>query len=92
MSEIEIVERIKWRLSWLTCSLLAYVAIRNKKYDDHRAWMLRSFSVCWAAVTLRIWLPLSEISGIPFGESYPVIAWISWVPNLIIAQWLISKK
>ncbi len=79
-------------LTWLTCTLLAYIAIRNKKLDNHRAWMIRSFAVCWAAVTLRVWLPLSEISGIPFSESYPIIAWISWVPNLIVGQLIIMRK
>ena len=78
-------------LTWLTSTLLAYLAIRNKRLDDHRAWMLRSYAVCWAAVTLRVWLPLFGIIGIPYSEGYPIIAWISWLPNLAVAQWLIRR-
>ncbi len=77
-------------LTWLTCTMVAYMAIRNRKFDDHENWMIRSFAVCWAAVTLRIWLPLFELSGISFSQGYPIIAWISWVPNLFVAQWIIS--
>lgn len=78
-------------LTWLTCTLIAFMAIRNKRFSDHEKWMIRSFAVCWAAVTLRIWLPLAELSAIPFSQSYPVIAWISWVPNLLVAQWIIKR-
>lgn len=42
-----------------------------------------------AAVTLRIYLPFGIASGMPFEEAYPAIAWLCWVPNLIVAEWLI---
>ena len=48
--------------------------------------MIRNFALTFAAVTLRIWVPISFVSGIPFGVAYPLIAWLCWVPNLWIAE------
>ena len=35
---------------------------------------------------LRIYLPLSLTAGFDCADSYPVIAWLCWVPNLLVAQ------
>ena len=53
----------------------------------HRCWMIRSYALTFAAVTLRLELPLFFIFG---GMEYPVassyVAWLCWVPNLFIAE------
>ena len=60
---------------------------------DHRNWMIRNYSLTFAAVTLRIWLPLFIVLfGIEHFElSYAIIAWLAWVPNLIVAELFIRK-
>jgi uncharacterized membrane protein len=78
-------------LSWLYTGFRAYRAIRSRDILSHRRWMVRNFSLTFAAVTLRIWLPLSMVSGIPFEVAYPVIAWLSWVPNLLAAELLLRQ-
>ena len=45
----------------------------------------------FAAVTLRIYLPLSDLVGIDFDVAYPVIAWLCWVPNVIVAERLLVR-
>jgi uncharacterized membrane protein len=76
-------------LIWLAVTGMAYVAIRRRDFINHRAWMIRSFSLTFAAVTLRIYLPVSLIVGASFAHAYPIIAWAAWVPNLIVAEaWL----
>ena len=52
--------------------------------------MIRNFALSFAAVTLRLYLPPVFIFQLPFESSYAVIAWICWVPNLLVAQWLIA--
>jgi uncharacterized membrane protein len=74
---------------WIGATVTAYVWIRRRRIDLHRAWMLRSYSLTFAAVTLRIWLPLSQVAGLPFLPSYQAIAWLCWVPNLIAVEWLV---
>lgn len=57
----------------------------------HRAWMTRSFLLALAAVTLRIYLPLSGLVGLPFDVSYRLISWMCWVPNLLVAEVLVRR-
>jgi uncharacterized membrane protein len=71
---------------WLYTGLQAFLAIRRSSVDEHRKWMVRNFSLTFAAVTLRIYIPASVMAGIPFEVAYPVIAWVSWVPNLLVAE------
>jgi hypothetical protein len=54
--------------------------------------MIRSYALTFAAVMLRIYLPLSQVYGIPFEPAYQTIAWLCWVPNLIVAEWLILRQ
>lgn len=77
---------------WLATSGVAYARARARDYDAHRDWMIRSYALCLAAVTLRIYLPLSQIAGLPFEQAYPSIAWMCWVPNLIVAEWFIIGR
>ncbi len=77
---------------WVTTALIAWQKVLDRDIEAHRAWMLRSYAVTLAAVTLRIYLPLSQIAGIPFDEAYPAIAWMCWVPNLIIVEWFMIEK
>ncbi|MGH8618966.1 MAG: DUF2306 domain-containing protein [Burkholderiales bacterium] len=77
-------------LGWLYTGLRAYRAIRARDIAAHRRWMVRNFALTFAAVTLRLWLPASVASGIAFELAYPVIAWLCWVPNLLVAElWLV---
>lgn len=78
-------------LAWLTTGAVAYSRIRAGDTDLHREWMIRSFALTFAAVTLRIWLGVSQASGVDFDVAYPVIAWVAWVPNLLVAEWWIRR-
>jgi hypothetical protein len=71
---------------WLTTGLLAYRAIRAKRIEVHRHWMTRNFALTFAGVMLRVWMPMAVAADIPFDAAYPVVAWLCWVPNLVIAE------
>lgn len=76
---------------WFYTTLLAYLNIRNKRIAQHQKMMIFSYAACFAGVTLRIWLP---ILGIIFGDfitAYTIVAWLCWVPNLMVA-YLIKRK
>jgi uncharacterized membrane protein len=79
-------------VSWLVTTSMAYISIRNKEIEKHQQWMIRSYALTFAAVTLRIYLPLSQIAQIDFIDAYRVIAWICWIPNLLVAEWIIRKQ
>ena len=77
---------------WFFTTMKALIHIRNSEIDLHKVWMIRSYALCLAAVTLRIWLPLFIISGVSFNEAYLAVGWFCWVPNIIVAEWVISKQ
>ncbi len=77
---------------WLICTTMAFVSIRSRRVADHQVWMIRSYAATLSAVTLRIYLPISVMAGYEFAVVYPVIAWLSWVPNLIIADWFFVRR
>jgi uncharacterized membrane protein len=80
-------------LLWLITTMRAYLAIRQKQVNIHRAWMIRSYALTFAAVTLRIWLPFSLfVLHIDYFTAYPVISWLCWVPNLFVAELLIRNE
>lgn len=79
-------------LLWLVTGALAYRHIRLGHVQVHREWMIRNYALTFAAVTLRLWLPLFMALGYEFPEAYTTVAWLCWVPNLLIAEMVISKR
>jgi uncharacterized membrane protein len=78
-------------LGWLYTGARAYAAIRGRDVAAHRRWMVRNFALTFAAVTLRLWLPGSKVAGVEFELAYPAIAWLCWVPNLVVAELLFNR-
>ncbi len=79
-------------VGWLMTTVQAFLTIRRGDALAHQRWMIRSFALTYAAVTLRLYLPLSMAAGVPFEVAYPVIAWACWVPNLLAAEWLFVPR
>jgi hypothetical protein len=61
------------------------------RFVEHRRWMIRSFALILAAVTLRIYLPIVAIAHLPWLESYRAISFLCWVPNLIAAELYLAR-
>lgn len=53
--------------------------------------MIRNFALALAAVTLRVQLGTGIASGLSFETVYATVAWASWVPNALVAEWLIRR-
>ena len=79
-------------LAWLGTTCAGWRHIRAGRRNAHRDWMIRSYALTLAAVTLRIYIPLSQVNGLPFEEAYRAIAWLCWVPNLVAAEWFIRAR
>ncbi len=78
---------------WFLTTLQAFLTIRKKKVQLHREWMIRSFALSLAAVTLRIYMPFMQAVLLwSFDFSYSLIAWICWIPNLMVAEWIIISS
>lgn len=77
---------------WLYTTITAYKAIRSGDIELHQGFMIYSYALCFAAVTLRVWLPLLSIAFGDFVSAYRVVAWLCWVPNAVFAYFWVRKK
>ena len=54
--------------------------------------MMRNYALTFAAVTLRMELGLIGALGYEFEVAYPVVAWLAWVPNLVLVEWWLLAR
>ncbi|MCP3167799.1 DUF2306 domain-containing protein [Myxococcus qinghaiensis] len=78
-------------LVWLYTTASAYWLIKNRRVEEHRLMMTYSYAACFAAVTLRLWMPLLIHALGDFVSAYRVVAWLCWLPNLGVA-YLVSRR
>lgn len=90
-------------LLWAGTTWRAYRAVRGGDLANHRAWMIRSFALTYAAVTLRAWLGIlillqtitadGPVDGAHvFDTAYAVLPFLAWLPNLVVAEFLIRRR
>jgi len=62
---------------WLASTAQGIRLVMARRFDEHRVWMIRSAALTFAAVTLRLYLPLLFASGLPQDEAYTLVAWLA---------------
>lgn len=83
---------------WATFALLGLRAILRRDVRQHREWMTRTFALTYAAVTLRLWIPilmavfvlLGNEPDVAFAQAYAIVPFLCWVPNLFVAEWIVQ--
>ena len=79
-------------VAWMVTTAQAWRLAMARRIAEHRTWMIRSFALTFAAVTLRLYLPLAAMSGAHFFDAYRAISFLCWVPNLVLAEaWLAAR-
>ena len=75
---------------WVAFTLVAWLLVIKGRITPHIKMMRRSYALAFGAVTLRLYIFLFTLlgSGISFAHNYLIIAFLSWVPNLLVAEWL----
>lgn len=72
---------------WFVFTAIAVTEARKNNIEKHRKWMLRSYSLAFAAVTLRLYAFISSDSiNLSDPGSYEIIAWMSWLLNLVAVE------
>ena len=79
-------------LTWLFTTFRGYTSVRKKDIETHQKMMVYSYAACFAAVTLRIWLPLLSMSFGDFLPAYRIVSWLCWIPNILVAYFIIRRK
>jgi hypothetical protein len=79
-------------IMWFIFTGAAWYYAAKRKLLKHAECMLLSYSLTFAAVTLRVLvvvLSKLHVDGLRPLDAYVFVAWMSWVPNMIIAGLLI---
>ncbi|WP_426275166.1 DUF2306 domain-containing protein [Chryseobacterium sp. S-02] len=78
---------------WWYSTFKAYQLARHKNFKEHKQWMWRSFALTVSAITLRMWKVIIVYLFHPNPmDVYQIIAWMGWIPNIILIEYLITKK
>jgi hypothetical protein len=81
-------------IAWLYSGWRAYQAARHRKFLEHRIWMIRNYSLTFAAVLLRVFIVagfgIQSLSpSLSFGEIYTAAVWSSILISYLCAEWFI---
>ncbi|MGU3374228.1 DUF2306 domain-containing protein [Chryseobacterium sp. M5A1_1a] len=77
---------------WLSTTWIAVVQIRKGNVIKHQQFMIYSYACTFAAVTLRLWFPLLQSVTQDPANSYLAVAWLCWLPNLLVAYFINRKN
>lgn len=73
-------------VAWFGATVMGWRKAVAGRFDQHRRWMIRSLALTFAAVTLRLMLPLIPLAGLDFVDGYRAISFLSWIANLAVAE------
>jgi hypothetical protein len=92
-------------VAWFGTAVAGFRAARAHRYRDHERWMIRCFALTFAAVTLRLWLPILMLVQLPllhghyhgdshalFHTAYAVVPWLCWIPNLLVVEYYLRHR
>ena len=75
---------------WIWFTVLALQKLHQRMIEQHAQWMIRSYALALAAITLRVWkvVIIAAFHPAPM-DAYRIVAWLSGVLNLVLAELLI---
>lgn len=78
---------------WIYFTGAAIAKVIRGDIKSHREFLIRSFALTLSAITLRAWKYLLVFLFQPRPmDVYEIVAWLGWIPNLVIAEIIIRKK
>nr|WP_141983999.1 DUF2306 domain-containing protein [Saccharothrix saharensis] len=89
---------------WLAFTVAGFRMARQRRFVDHRRWMVRSFALTASIMSNRIWAVVAALALSPrldttFGGSEVALlqtisglaAWLGWVVPLLVAEWWLER-
>jgi len=77
---------------WLGTTMMGWRTVMKRDFQKHREWMIRSYALTLSAITLRAWKYAIVFAFEPRPmDVYRIVAWLGFVPNLLLAEWLIQR-
>ncbi|WP_372508538.1 DUF2306 domain-containing protein [Amycolatopsis iheyensis] len=87
-------------LLWLGFTVAGWRAVRQRRFADHRKWMIRSFAMCMNTLMTRALSPVGFLLVMPRGgdkgtmilTAATVSAVLSVLSLLLLSQWWLDRK
>lgn len=90
---------------WMTCTIAGFRAGRQRRYADHRRWMVRSVTLTMSIILARVFINAFKATVLPpphaggaaaltswFQTVSGMASWSSWViPMLLVEWWLVER-
>jgi uncharacterized membrane protein YozB (DUF420 family) len=70
-------------VAWLLAAAMAFRAVRNRRYDSHREWMIRSYVLVWSFVFCRLASRVPAVEDLGGGDAF---IWLAWVGPLVLGE------
>lgn len=79
----EAVSLLTLAFAWLAFAALGWRAGRNRRFQSHGHWMIRSYVLAWAFTFCRIASELAGANQLGGGAAW---IWLSWVAPMILCE------
>jgi uncharacterized membrane protein len=89
---------------WLAVTITGYRRARQRRFVEHRRWMVRSFALTASIITNRVWGAIAYVTLAPhldtlFQGNETMLAWtiaglatwLGWVLTLLAAEWWLER-
>jgi predicted membrane protein DUF2306 len=77
---------------WLVTTAMGWRLALRRQWVRHREWMMRSYALTLSALTLRVWKYTLVLLFEPRPmDVYRLVAWLGFVPNVLVVEWLIRR-
>jgi len=90
---------------WLWFTINGFVAVRRRRFADHRRHMVRSATLAFSTIANRIWTPILFISLTPLQDSVfdgneehflwfvaGLGAWLGWTIPFAAVHWWLTRR
>jgi hypothetical protein len=73
---------------WFLFTIMAFRKAVERNFVQHEIWVMRSFALTVAAITLRLYVFFASFTPVELNSAlaYGMIAWLSWLPNLLLVE------
>lgn len=78
---------------WFIFTYLGYKKAKQKNWEHHQKWMMRSYALTLSAISLRLFKwGIVSFFALPPMDTYKIVAWLGWTINLLMVEIYILYK
>lgn len=91
---------------WIVTAVAAYRAARQRRFAQHRVWMIRNFALIISSIASRLWTPIATVAVLVMadgpsyrGDQTAIVhdiasagAWLALVSTVLVAEWWIQRR